>query len=645
MAASVATMSPRPLHVIALALAVLLTLLAGALAPAWFEALNERSGDSIWRRSARTQQEQRVIIVDIDEASLGEFGPWPWPRQRLTELSDKIAALGAGLQVFDLVLNDAHPEDAALAAALLRRPTVLAEVFAVEQGAGVRSGQLDGATRPSFCSKETPGAGPFPAAHGYIAPAAAFAGLPVGHITPRINQDGIVRKQAALICQDDNSYPALALAAYLTGAGISPPLELKPGLGWKDARWRLGATGMGRGIPLDAEGNLRIPYGLANDALISIPAADVLAGRVPQGLPKGAWVLVGSTAFGLGDVVATPHGGAQGGVSVHAQLLTGLLDEQLPFTPQGENALRWLPAGALLILLLFAARWRRLPGYTLPLLGIVLAAGLLATQAYWLLAQQWWVGMAQPALAVLLAGLFLGLAEFARTGGERERLFAHLASYLPPPVASRLLALAPQSQVEAERREVTVLFADIRNFSAYCEAHQAEDAARLLHRFIETASRVVEARGGLIEAVQGDAIMAVWNGSSSCADHAAQALAAAREMHGLVESQFPALDATELAEGRLAPLALGIGMESGLALVGSFGPRSRRVHTALGEPVTVAVRLQALTANLAWPILIGPGCAALIRAQLPNAQLLPQGEFLLEGLIHPRTVYALPKPD
>lgn len=621
---------PRSLHFVALALALAVVLAVHAIFPAWFGALDARLSDAVWRLGADSAPEQRIVVVDIDEASIKEVGPWPWSRERLAALSDALAAEGAALQIFDVVLNETQTGDAALAATLLRNRAVIAEVFAVEQGASVKSGQ------PGAGGILPPCRAPLPVAHGYIAPAAAFSGLPIGHITPRVSRDGIIRAQPAYVCLDGRSHPALALRAYLGASGVDVPPQLQVGQGWLSPSWQLYAPDMAQAIPLGAQGDIHVPYTLSPEAIRAVSAADVLAGRLPPGLLKGGWVLVSSTAFGLGDVVSTPHAGAQGGASVHVQLLAGLLDARLPYTPQGERLLQALAALAVAFILLFAARWPRLPGYVLPLAGIVLAAALLGGQAYAQLRLQLLTGMSLPALAALLAGLFLGLAEFIRTGGERSRLLAHLASYLPQPVARRLLTHAPQDEISAGRRDVTVLFADIRNFSAWCEAYDAEQAARLLHQFLVTASEVAEAHGGLIEAVQGDAIMAVWNGSTPCEDHAAQALAAAREMHARVEAGFPLPPATT-KQATPPPLALGLGLESGSALIGSFGPQKRRVHTALGSTVTRAARLQGLTADLSWPILVGPG----LHARLPDAPLLPQGEFLLEGLTQPCVVYAV----
>jgi adenylate cyclase len=247
-----------------------------------------------------------------------------------------------------------------------------------------------------------------------------------------------------------------------------------------------------------------------------------------------------------------------------------------------------------------------------------------------------WLGWAAPAVFTVVGGVLLAAAEYARARFERERLYGNLASYLPEPVAAEIAFREPTGIIDAQRQEVTVLFADIRNFSAYCEGRPPEEAAALLHAFFTTATRVVEAHAGLVEEFVGDAVLAIWNAPEPCPDHAAKALDAARELQNETAALFE-----QPPPAGLEPLALGIGIETGNALVGSFGPARRRTHTVLGETVTVAVRLQGLTVDLAQPIVVGEQAAK----RLPKDVVIPLGSFLLEGLRTAREVYAPPTDE
>lgn len=150
----------------------------------------------------------------------------------------------------------------------------------------------------------------------------------------------------------------------------------------------------------------------------------------------------------------------------------------------------------------------------------------------------------------------------------------------------------------------------------------------MLHAYSCLAVDIVERHGGVVENLVGDSVVAIWNAYEDRAGHAEHALAAARELFRDATELLGATPHAGIEASSLQPLALGIGIESGSAIVGSFGPARRRAHAALGEPVTVAVRLQAMTQELSLPILIGPRMAAA----LPAGTTVAQGEYLLEGL-------------
>jgi adenylate cyclase len=618
-----------------LAVACLAWVAQAWLAPGWLPELEARSGDVVWRLNAQHKDERRLIIVDIDERSLREIGPWPWPRATQARLVQEIARLGAGQQVFDIVFTDERPGDEALAAAVRQHNAVLAQVFALEQGGEPSVGQLGGALDWTACPA------PFGEAQGFLANAPALRSNFVGHITPRLDRDGLVRHVPAVICREGKAYPALALSA-LMRATSEQGLVLQKGQSWLDASWMLTGKNLPLGaIPLDWRGDLRVPWRLHPRSFVSLSASDVLAGRVPAGLLEKAWVLVGSTAFGLNDTVATPFGAAGAGLQVHAQIMAGLIDGRPPYTPRLAPWYQALAALAGIILLVAVGReGRRFPVYLLPLVALAWCTLLWLAHAAALDRASLWLGWASPAFFVLVAGVALGISQHAKSRIDRDRLFTHLSSYLPAPVAAALVSQSPSSAIKASTNQVSVLFADIRNFSAYCEARPPEEAAAVLHAFFSTATRVVEEEGGVVEAFQGDAILAVWNGdpapdspAAAATDHAARALQAAVKLNAAIQGVLP-----DPAPAGLEPLALGIGVETGPAMAGSFGLASRRTHLVLGRTVTIASRLVEMTADLAHPILVGEGLAAHVGAK----GLESLGTFLLDGMRVPHHVYAYP---
>jgi adenylate cyclase len=663
-----------------LAVTVLAQLGGGSALGQW----EQRFTDFVWRHTAQAMPERRVVLIDIDERSLAEHGPWPWSRERQAQLMGRLADLGVRQQVWDVVFAgqglgaDAKPANGsqggsanqALAQAIAQHRPVMAQVFGWQassdqlRGASAFDGVPAGALPWSDCPA------PFSSAHTFMGVHPALlapGGSPaVGHITPRLTQDGVLRHQPAVICFQGRAYPSLALAA-VGQSFASNNWELRRG-GLTESEWVLSlwpesagdgtrasvghsATPLMR-IPLEANGDLAIAWQRHPEAWAALSAADVLANRVPSGMLAGAWVVVGGSAFGLNDRIATPLQSSTSGFLAHAQILSNLLDESVPSRPRYQSAVEWVMALALVGV--FAAvdhigrRRRRGTGggtrvwATVWLIPAALMAPLVFFALHVLQLRHGVIaGWLVPSIGVATAALAVGAWAQLVQRAERDRLYGHLSSYLPARVAQVLAGRSPSDTIEAGAEDVVVMFADIRNFSAYCEARPPAEAAAVLHAFYTSAFKAVHAHGGVVEALQGDSVVAVWSvkdgGDPDKA--AADALTAARALLASIHDTLP-----DPAPAGLEPLALGIGLESGPCMSGSIGPAERRTHLVMGRTVTIASRLVEMTAELAHPILIGEGLASRLGGTLGTRQLRSLGNFMLEGLRVPHHVYAWAAP-
>ena len=635
----------KPMWLYALASALAVVLMA-AVSAVWAPQLlqwEERLASRTWAFANQDATERRLVVVDIGEKSTQVLGPWPWPRERVATLLSGLDAYGVNLKVVDVLFDGAQDaaQDQKLADALKAgAPTVIAQLFALSPDAQVKSGALTGAltgtlaatAKPAVCG---PGAAStFTPAYGFMAPQPLLAqsSVGVGHITPIVDIDGSIRRVPSLVCFEGQAYPALAVAGLAAATGAQPVVRAnKPGLFESSAPQTIDVGGLQ--LPVDAQGQLRVSYQMPRVGFASVSAVDVLQGKVPQSLLKGAWVLLGSTAFGGGDAVPTPQGGAVGGVEIHAQLMSAALDGRTPFVPAWAPL--WPLATGLLALLVLVLSLRASgakAAWVVPLVAVATGGVIFGAHAWLLLSMHQWLGWGQPVLFLALAASLLTVTEMLRVRAERERLFANLSSYLPEGAARRVAFEGPSAQVVAETREATVMLVDLRNFSAYCEERAPEDAATVLHLFYTTLDRIVTEHGGVVEQMVGDGLTAVWNGSSPCNQHAKKPLQAAEVIWKEGVAQLP-----KVASRKTPPLDIGIGIETGPVMVGSFGPARRRVHTVMGEAVSVAARLENLTAELGYPVLIGPKAQA--QAECTEAQKI--GDFLLAGMRTPRTVYAL----
>lgn len=618
------------------AIAVILALAALILLQSrnsdWVEHWNERLTSQTWSLVDDRSLERRVVVVDIDEKSVQQLGAWPWPRDRVAQLLTGLDKQGVNLKVVDILFDSPQQQDPVLAKALEQgAPSVIAQLFSLHPEPAVQTGVLSGALPASVLQGQNcpPQSTP---AFGHLSPAGTLlqTGQVVGHITPIISADGAVRQVPALVCYQGQTYPALVVSALAAATGAQPQLKTQADLWAQRPILEVG----GFELPINDKGQLTVSYQVPRAGFLSVSAADVINGTVPPGLLKGAWALVGSTAMGAGDAVPTPQGGAVGGIEVHAQMLAAALDARTPYMPTAVALWPWAAAVFSLSILFIGLRSSRVGVAVMaPLAAVTSMVGLFAAHAYALLSHAQVLPWGTPALFAGLLSLLVLSADTLRLRLERERLFVNLTSYLPVAAAEKVAFQGPTAQVVAQRQEATVMIIDVRNFSSYCEGRPPEDTATVLHLFYTTVERIVQQRGGVVEQMVGDSIMAVWNGSSPCAEHARQALGSAEEIWREALAKLP-----RVASRQMPPLDIGLGIESGTVMVGSFGPAHRRVHAVLGEPVTIAARLEALTADLAYPILLGPEVVRLAADPKPE----PLGEFLLDGLTSPRQIYRLP---
>lgn len=625
-------LSPALGRGLVLGLAAIVAFALFAIFGAGLSTVEERLGALGWTLNSDDAIEQRITIVAIDERSL-QYESWPWSRETMARLVTAIDNAGAQLQMHDIVYPQPREGDDALIQALTNSSgAVLAQVPDLNAGQPSRSGVMTHPLVGLSCNASSPAAANFVANH------AGLQAIPKGHITTQVSADGAVREIPAVICVDGAAYPAFAISAFLQSAGDRQWRgELRDGNGFFDADQVLTlASYPGLEIPLDAQGNLRISYQKSPDSYRALSAIDVLNGDFDPSFLESGWVLVGATAFGIGDIVPTPYSGVTLGVELQARLLGSLLDARAPYTPTGAPVMLAIIMALFAAVLFLAAGVReRFSSVCLPVAGLVLPLVALGIHIQLLGSMEVWLGWVAPAIYSLCGASALILLEHMRVRSERSRVFGNLNSYLPGDVAKEIAFSLPSSSINAKRCSVTLLSADLRNFSAFGEARPPEESAALLHFFFVKATEIVEKHGGRIHEFKGDGLLAVWDGHDALA--AESALAAAQVMRIVIDRDMLPQHPPE----GLEPLALGIGIEQGPVLIGSIGPAQRRTHTLLGDTVTITMRIQEMTAELAQPILIGE-CAA---RQLSDKNLESQGSYLLSGLRIPHTLFSPPMTE
>ncbi|MDI1293001.1 MAG: adenylate/guanylate cyclase domain-containing protein [Methylobacter sp.] len=609
-----------------LLLASTLTLMAGVFWAEPFSRIEAAVGDHLWQLMASSgNRERRVVVIDIDEASIARYGAWPWPRERTADLFRSLTEQGVAQRIVDIAFPESKSGDDRLATELLKTPTVLAQVLAIDADEPVNRGSLQAGMSGGLCP------GQFPEARAAIGNAPTLRAASAGHISPRIAADGVIRQLPAIICYQHKAYAALALAAIAAGAGVAPEFSVVSGTKWLGPVATLRHPGLpGFAVPINRQGDILLPWWMSREAIMAFSAKDVMEGNVPAGYLQGAWALLGATAFSIGDTVPTPQAAAASGVEVHAQLITALLDGRIPFQPRGAIWLQtaWIVLSALL--LLGASRFRRgvLRVYGPVLAGLLLLCATAVLHAGLLWAASLWLPWMAAVFFILSLLTFITTQGYLSSRAEGVLLYRNLSSYLPEHVARQIAGQEPGSTLNAHHEQVIVLYADLRNFSAWCEQLPAEQAGALLHNFYTFAGKIIEQQGGVVEEYVGDAVMGVWRSG----DSDLRPLTAAKSIVLTGGQLFGA----ETGINALPPLAIGIGIEQGKVLVGSFGPARRRTYTLLGKTVTTAIRLQAMTGELAQAIICGENIAGIWQ---DRAALVSLGKFLLPDRRQPTELF------
>ncbi len=551
--------------------------------------------------------DERVVIVDVDEKSLAVEGRWPWPRDRMARLVDALFdEYGIGVVGFDMVFAEQERHaafenlegvlrsggqgaladqvasltprtDARFAESLEGRPVALGYYFS---GNANSTGQLPEPYLPAEIAETM--AIPAPRANGYGAnlPVLQDAARRGGFFdNPLSDEDGVFRRAPTLQSYQGSLYESLSLAVV--------QLHLDQPLSIGDNNERLYAGD--RTVPLDQNMAAFVPYRGGQGSFPYVSASDVLNGSVPDpAVLRDAIVLVGTTAPGLYDLRNTPLQKVYPGVEVHANLISGILDGRFLNKPAYMRGAE-LVAGVLLATSLAVA---------FPLLGAIggavlggAALLLVVGLNLYLWVQHDLVASVAPAvLMILLLFLFNVAYGFIMESRSRRALARRFGQYVPPELVEEMSNNPDQYSMKGDRREMSVLFSDVRGFSQLAENMDPEQLSALMNELLTALTRVIHDHRGTIDKYMGDAVMAFWGAPLRDPHHAAGAVMAALRMVDAVKR------VTGDFQARGWPgISMGIGINSGPMNVGDMGSEFRMAYTVLGDAVNVGSRLEGLT--------------------------------------------------
>jgi len=419
------------------------------------------------------------------------------------------------------------------------------------------------------------------------------------------------RALGGITVEEDRDRAVRAIpAAWRVGDAAYAPLSvqlvaLREGLGRAELAFLGGESRLqigGRRVPLGEDEAVVLNFRGGAGTFTTVSAVDVVEGRADAAL-RGKIALLGVTYFGH-DVVRTPFAGDLPGVELQATAVdTILADDALTRSSALTDAGLTLVSG-LLVSLLFASILRA--GPLARIAGVLAVVGLDVAVAFTAFTRaHLWLALVWPLVAAMVAGAAALAAAYAGEALQRARLRRAFSHYLGAEVLDELLADPTALGLGGARRELTVLFSDIRDFTSVAERLSPEDLVALLNTFLTPMTYEVMARAGYLDKYIGDAVMAVFGAPVGRADHAERGLATALAMHAALARMRPAL-----AERGAADLQIGVGINTGEMVVGNMGSAERFDYTVIGDAVNLASRLEGLTKTYGVFCLVGAGTRA-----------------------------------
>jgi adenylate cyclase len=580
--------------------------------------------------------DDRIVIIDIDEASQLELGQWPWPRQTLARLVDRlfddyeIKVLGMDVlfaeaeetsadRLLDELINGnllSPPEvreqleqlrtvsngNLAFAESLIARDVVTGFVFkdSISDNEPEFIGSLPAPVVSADDLRDIDV--PFVKARGYTGslPELQANAIDGGFFdSPLIDSDGVFRRAPLVQIYKGDLYPALALSVARVALG-------SPGVGLNFAEtsddrlsgieletFQLGDLQ----IPVNEQVAVFIPFRGPQESFPYISARDVLNGTAPHAVLDGRIALLGASAAGLLDLRSTPVGQRYIGVEAHANLVAGLIDARIRKQPAYSNGLE--------LFLLFAVAI--LAALVLPRLSPISALAFTALTIAALMAINLWMWTSLMLVVPIasLLGYTLVTAFLQMTYGffVEQRNKRHLSQifgqYIPPKLVEEIDSSGTEVSLEGETREMSVLFSDVRGFTSISEGLDARELTQMMNEFLTPFTHAIQEHRGTIDKYMGDCVMAFWGAPLTDEQHAHHAVLTAFDMLEAVTS----LD-DDFENKGWPPIRVGVGVASGNMNVGNMGSEFRVAYTVMGDTVNLGSRLEGLTKQYGVDIIV-----------------------------------------
>jgi adenylate cyclase len=546
-----------------------------------------------------------LVIAEINDETLNTIGRWPWPRTKHAKILDNLRAYGAKVVVFDVVFPEPEsPEaDQAFVDAINRFTAVphnsVLMSYAVTDDPAKSIRPLPDVLLTSaisgISSKEPMPREWWPDRFAFVAPKLQESQAAFAFISAVPDLDGVFRSYQLVQEMDQTYIPSLGFRAfadfYANGADQSVSLEPTPGPAY---RLRILSKAGERDVLLNAQGELKVRFYGGDQSFVRVPLEKVIKDEHPETNEElkrtfaGKAVLIGSSAFAANDLRHTPVDPLTPGMYMHANLFHAL-DQNLLF--QRDDA------GLAYSLVLFALGAGVVLGLSLlknPLIEtlgtLAILAALFAADYFFIAPKGYFVRLFFVMNGSLWVYAWFTLLSVFSEAQEKKKIRDAFSRYVAPEIVKEMLSNPDKLKVGGEKREITMLFSDVRDFTTISERLSATDLAALLNVYMGRMTDILFETGGTLDKYIGDAMVGFWGAPLDLADHAYHAVRGAKQM---LEA-LPAINA-EFERRKFPRINVGIGLNTGEVSVGNMGSDKIFQYTALGDHMNLASRLESLT--------------------------------------------------
>jgi adenylate cyclase len=610
-----------------------------------------------------------IALVEINDLSIRDLAPaigrWPWPRAVIGALVEfisrapaKVIAIDIALLEPDTVTHDiggqpvkGSDSDQALADAVKRAGNVVMLADAVYGGA-IEGNADETATWPD------PGyrVGESIERRPVILPpyeSLKNAARGIAHNFLALDEDGPARRVLPFVRRENRYVASLGVAAAIAALGIRPDevrldgdvlvlrdrrIPLIASTVVDDRKSRRAHTQLAMLIPYRAPALVdgRRPFPSYEARHLVIGNDQIINGAKPELDPavfKDKIVFIGFTASGLVDVFQTPFGseGAMPGIQLHASVADAVLSNRFITPASGGARVASIVAGAALVSVLTV-----FTPFTLAAVTTLALAGVWT----WISARTFgsgtWINMVQPLAAVALS-LFAGTAyRYFVEDREKRKVSRLFGRYVSRDVYAQLIDNPELAELGGKRREMSVLFSDIRGFTTVTERGNPEELVAQLNEYFSRMVEIVFRHHGTVDKFVGDMVMALFGAPVDDSAHAEHAVAAAVDM----VKELGELNRKWTAEGK-PPLDIGIGVNTGEMIAGNIGSSSIMSYTVIGDNVNLGSRLESLNKEYGTRIIISDATKSRLTG---NYDLRPLGDVVVKGKTKSIAIYEIRVP-